>query len=193
MKESFKNEIKRVTAISTDKCYLCGKCSAGCPLAEEMDYPPSVIMRMLQSGNEELKQKVLKSFTIWVCLSCEACHSRCPMSIEVPKIMDYLREVSLREKKTNPRAKEIIAFHKSFLNSIEKTGRLYEIGLLADYKLRTLKIMQDVQLAPVMYLKGKLNIVPELIHDRKGISAIFSRTLKKNKYHGTWILSGMFT
>jgi hypothetical protein len=39
--------------------------------------------------------------------------------------------------------------------------------------------MQDVQLAPAMLSRGKLNIVPELIRDRKGISAIFKKTIKK--------------
>jgi heterodisulfide reductase subunit C len=179
MKAHLKNDILEATGVNVDKCYQCGKCSAGCPLAEEMDFPPSYVMRMLQTGNEELKEKVLRSFSIWVCLSCETCFSRCPMSIEIPKIMDFLREKSASQQKINPKAREIVAFHKSFLETIEKTGRLYEIGLLAGYKARTFNLMQDVQLAPAMLSRGKLNIVPELIRDRKGISAIFKKTIKK--------------
>ena len=102
------------------------------------------------------------------------------MSIDIPKMMDFLREKSLKEGKTNPKAKNIIAFHKSFLDSIRTTGRLYEIGLLVDYKARTLKIMQDMILAPKMFVRGKLNIIPELIKDRAKVSSIFSKSNKKN-------------
>jgi heterodisulfide reductase subunit C len=169
------------TEVQLSKCYQCGKCSAGCPLSEEMDYPPSVIMRMLQTGDPELEEKVLHSFSIWVCLTCEMCFARCPMSIDIPKMMDYIRERSLKEKKANPKAKEIVAFHKSFLDSIRYTGRLYEIGLFVDYKIRTLKIFDDLILAPKMMKRGKLNIFPELIKDRSGVASIFKRTIKKNK------------
>jgi heterodisulfide reductase subunit C len=181
MRSSLKEEIVERLNLSVDKCYQCGKCSAGCPLSEEMDYPPSYLMRMLQTGNAGLDEKVLRSFSIWVCLTCETCYSRCPMSIEIPKIMDLLREKTLLEQKTNPKAKEIIAFHKSFLNSIEKTGRLYEIGLLADYKLHSMKLIQDMNLVPKMLSAGKLNIIPELIHDKAKMSSIFARTFKKKK------------
>jgi heterodisulfide reductase subunit C2 len=167
------------TGVKVSQCYQCGKCSAGCPLSEEMEYPPSYIMRMLQTGDPLLDDKVLRSFTIWVCLTCEMCYSRCPMSIDIPKMMDYLREKSLIEHKTNPRAKKIIAFHKSFLSSIKHTGRLYEIGLLVDYKLRTWKLMQDLILAPKMLARGKLNILPEMIKDKSGVSSIFSKTINK--------------
>ena len=167
--------------VKVTHCYQCGKCTAGCPLAEEMDYPPSLVMRLLQTGNPELEEKVLRSFSIWVCLTCEMCFARCPMSIDIPKMMDYLREKAIHEKKTNPKAKEIIAFHKSFLDSIKYTGRLYEIGLFAGYKSRTLKILDDLSLVPKMMKRGKLNILPEMIHDRSGIAAIFRKTVKKNK------------
>jgi heterodisulfide reductase subunit C len=103
------------------------------------------------------------------------------MSIDIPKMMDYIRERSLKEKKANPKAKEIVAFHKSFLDSIRYTGRLYEIGLFVDYKIRTLKIFDDLILAPKMMKRGKLNIFPELIKDRSGVASIFKRTIKKNK------------
>jgi len=174
-------EVLEHTEVKVSNCYQCGKCSAGCPLSEEMDYPPSVIMRMLQTGNPELEEKVLRSFSIWVCLTCEMCFARCPMSIDIPKMMDYLRERSLKEKKANRKAKEIVAFHKSFLDSIRYTGRLYEIGLFVDYKARTLKILDDIILAPKMMRRGKLNIFPELIKDRSGIAGIFRKTIKKNK------------
>ena len=174
-------EVLGHTDVKVSHCYQCGKCSAGCPLSEEMDYPPSVIMRMLQTANPDLEDKVLRSLSIWVCLTCEMCFARCPMSIDIPKMMDFLREKSVKEGKTNPQAKKIIAFHKSFLDSIRTTGRLYEIGLLVDYKARTFKVMQDLSLAPKMFVRGKLNIFPELIRGRSGVSSIFSKSNKKNK------------
>ncbi len=174
-------EVLEHTGVKAMSCYQCGKCSAGCPLSEEMEYPPSYVMRMLQTDNPVLEEKILRSFTIWVCLTCEMCYSRCPMSIDIPKMMDFLREKSLNEGKANPGAKQIIAFHRSFLDSIRTTGRLYEIGLLVDYKARTFKILQDMALAPKMLMRGKLNILPELIKGRSGVSSIFSKSNKKNK------------
>jgi heterodisulfide reductase subunit C len=175
------NEVLEHTGVKINHCYQCGKCSAGCPLSEEMEYPPSFVMRMLQTENPVLEEKVLRSFTIWVCLTCEMCYSRCPMSIDIPKMMDFLREKSLTEGKTNPRAKKIIAFHKSFLDSIKYTGRLYEIGLLVDYKARTFKLLQDMVLAPKMLARGKLNIFPEIIKGRSAVASIFNKSAKRNK------------
>jgi heterodisulfide reductase subunit C len=174
-------EVLEHTGVKANSCYQCGKCSAGCPLSQEMDFPPSYVMRMLQTNNQVLEEKILRSFTIWVCLTCEMCYSRCPMSIDIPKMMDFLREKSLNEGKANPKASKIIAFHKSFLDSIRTTGRLYEIGLLVDYKARTFNVMQDMALAPKMLKRGKLNILPELIKGRSGVASIFSKSNRKSK------------
>lgn len=172
-------EILDTREISVQKCYQCGKCSAGCPLAEDMDYPPSVIMRMLQTEDKEMEATTLRSMTIWLCVTCETCATRCPMEIDIPGVMDFCRERSLKKKMTHPNAKNIIAFHKAFLDSVDYTGRLYELGLIADYKTRSFQLGQDVNLAPGMIAKGKLGFIPEVIKDRKGIGNIFKKTLHK--------------
>ncbi len=169
-------ELQQQTGVNVSHCYQCGKCTAGCQLADEMDFPPSMVMRMLQIGDETFIQQLLRSKTIWLCVSCQNCVTRCPMQIDIPAIMDYLRERSAKEKKINPQSRDIVAFHRAFLDSIKYTGRLYEIGLVAGYKMRTFHLAQDVTMAPSMYMKGKLPIMPELVRNRKHLASIFSKT-----------------
>lgn len=180
-KNSLSSEVLDETGVLAIKCYQCGKCSAGCPVVEEMDYTPSMVMRMLQTGDEAEAEKLLHSMSIWLCVTCEMCVTRCPMEIDIPKMMDFLRQKSLIEVKMNPKARKIIAFHKSFLDSINFTGRLYEMGLIVDYKMRTGDLMQDVAVAPKMFFKGKLNPIPELIKGRKNMSEIFKNSKKKRE------------
>lgn len=179
--QTLNHRIEEQTCVSVAECYQCGKCSAGCPLAEEMDYPPSQVLRMLQIGTPTLEDKVLRSMSIWLCLTCETCIARCPQEVDFPKVMDYLRGEALKRGIANPRARDIIAFHKAFLDSIRTTGRLYEMGLIVDYKARTRHLLQDILIAPWMFLAGKLHIFPEMIKGKKQMSRIFSGTLKKKK------------
>jgi heterodisulfide reductase subunit C len=174
-KTGYISEIKSKTGINVNRCYQCGKCTAGCAVAEEMDYPPSRTMRMLQTRNNDNYNKILASESIWLCVSCQNCITRCPMEIDIPQLMDYLREKAIREKKVNKKAKHVLSFHKAFLDSVKYTGRLYEIGLIADYKVRTFHILQDMDVAPKMFLKGKLPILPEIIENRKQLETIFSK------------------
>ncbi|MCE1199173.1 MAG: hypothetical protein LWW85_09420 [Marinilabiliales bacterium] len=96
-------------------------------------------------------------------------------------MMDYLRTQSVQENQLHPDAKPILSFHKSFLDSIKFTGRLYEVGLIAAFKARTFRITQDLTIAPAMYLKGKLPIIPERIRDRRGMKRIFAQTIENPK------------
>jgi heterodisulfide reductase subunit C len=173
---SLATAIEKNLEIKARKCYQCGKCSAGCPVAEDMDLPPSMVMRLLQTGLPENDEKVLMSHSIWLCVTCEMCLSRCPMEIDIPSLMDWLRQKSISERKVNRRARNIIAFHKSFLNSIRFTGRLYELGLILDYKRQSLNLTQDISLAPKMISRGKLHIFPDTIKGKSHIAKIFRKT-----------------
>jgi len=172
-------QIGENTGESAARCYQCGKCSAGCPLALEMDITPSQVLRLLQWESPEFDEKVLRSFSIWLCLTCETCIARCPQEVDIPKIMDYLRGESIKQGKVIPKARDIIAFHKAFLDSIQQTGRLYEVGLIADYKARSFHLLKDLLLAPKMFCKGKLGLFPEMIKDRANLKKIFRRTRKE--------------
>lgn len=173
-RKTLSKDIAENLSIESAHCYQCGKCSAGCPLAEEMDITSSAVMRMLQVEDAKMDEELLRSQTIWLCVSCEMCISRCPMQIEIPKIMDYLRQQSIARKMQNKSANQhIVTFHRSFLDMINITGKSYEIGMIADYKLRSKKFFQDLTLAPKMFMKGKLPIIPESVKDKKNIQRIF--------------------
>jgi len=174
-KQGYISEIKSNTKVNVNRCYQCGKCSAGCAVAEEMDFPPSRVMRMLQTNDADSYRKILSSESIWLCVSCQNCLTRCPMEIDIPLLMDYLRGRALREKTVNKKSKNILSFHRAFLDSVKYTGRLYEIGLIADYKARTFNIFQDLDVAPKMFVKGKLPLIPEVVKNRKQMGAIFKK------------------
>lgn len=175
------SEIKEHTDINVNRCYQCGKCSAGCAVNDEMDYPPSMVMRMLQTNDEENYKSILQSESIWLCITCQNCVTRCPMQIDIPRLMDYMREQAIEKKMVSKKAKNIVSFHKSFLDPIRLTGRSYEIGLVAGYKMRTFNLFQDLDVAPGMFLKGKLPILPERIEGRKQMKNIFQKTRKEDK------------
>jgi heterodisulfide reductase subunit C len=175
-KKGYISEIQTHTGVNVNRCYQCGKCSAGCAVNEEMDFPPSVVMRMLQTDDTVNYDEILHSQSIWLCVSCQNCLTRCPMQIDMPRLMDYLRGKALEEDTVNKESGKIVSFHNSFLDSVKYTGRLYEIGLVAGYKMRTFSLLQDMAVAPGMFVRGKLPLLPEMVKDKKQIKNIFSKT-----------------
>jgi len=173
--DTLKLQVEEVTGVIMSHCYQCGKCTAGCPLNEEMDIMPNQILRMLQLELPGYEDKILSSLSIWLCLACDTCYSRCPQEVKLSKVMDFLRQESIRQNKVNPKAKDILSFHKAFLDSVKMNGRLYEVGLTIDYKLRSLNLIQDLKLVPSMMAKGKLAIFPHKVQNTKEIAKIFKR------------------
>jgi len=153
-------------------CYQCGKCSAGCPVRDYMDESPNQVVRLVQLGFDD---EALKTSSYWLCAGCLTCSSRCPQNFDLAKFMDALRQTAIKEK-TVIAEKDSVKFHKAFLNQVKKHGRMFEFGLARDYKLSTLNLLQDVDVAPEMFLKGKIAIFPHKIKDTKGIKEIFDKT-----------------
>jgi heterodisulfide reductase subunit C len=59
-----------------------------------------------------------------------------------------------------PAAHKSLAFHRSFVDSIFYLGRVHEISMLAEYKLRSLDLLSDLDLGLQMSLRSKLALMP---------------------------------
>jgi len=157
------------SGLNVQDCYQCQKCSAGCPVAFAMDYKPNQVMQMVSL---RMKDRVLSSKTIWVCASCYTCSTRCPNDIDIAKVMDWLRQTAIREG-VPPAEKEVALFHSTFLEAIRSHGRVHELSMMAKYKRKTGKWMEDFKLGWRMFAKGKLKIFPSVIRGKKEVKGFF--------------------
>jgi len=179
------NEVEKNSGVTVSACYQCKKCSSGCPVTFAMDYLPNQMLHMIQMG---LKEEVLKSATIWVCASCETCTTRCPNDIDIAKIMDTMRMES-RKAGLATGEKRVPVFHDAFLSSVKNKGRVYELGMIGQYtlrsgevaaKLKSGSLMEEAKLGWQMFKKGKLKLFPQKIKRRGEVKRLFKK-LKKGE------------
>ncbi len=156
--------------IDVHACYQCGRCSAGCPIGDFFDMNVMEVVRLAAYGQEE---RLLASHAIWLCAACETCATRCPNEIEIAALMDVLRELAIR-KGVEPAEPRVPQFHKSFLGSVGRWGKAYEIGMIANYKIKSGDLLADMKLGLDMFVKGKLKLVPHSVERKAEIREIFS-------------------
>jgi Fe-S oxidoreductase len=63
-------------------CLQCATCSGACPYGYLMEFPPG---RMISYLRADLFEQVLKSDSVWMCVSCYACTQVCPSLIPVTR------------------------------------------------------------------------------------------------------------
>ncbi len=171
---SFIREVEALSGQQVSACYQCGNCTAGCPAGFTYDLQANQILRGVQLG---LKEQVLHSKSIWMCLSCSTCTLRCPNNIDVAGIMETLRHMARKEKCCG--VPTVNKFWISFLDTVRVFGRSYEIGVMALYMLRSLRVFTDVDLAPAALMKEKLGFKPH-VTPNGGAEAV-GRIMKRYK------------
>ncbi|MEJ5376484.1 MAG: 4Fe-4S dicluster domain-containing protein [bacterium] len=159
MSQTFLQEVASRSGVSLGACFHCLSCAAGCPALEIMDFRPNQIIRMIQRG---MKNQVLESRTIWICIGCFNCLDQCPNRVDIPCLMDTLRQMAL-EQGFMVAEPGILAFHKEFLRQVKNRGRIFEVGFMMRYKLATGKLFQDMRPGLQMMLKGRLQLSPSRV------------------------------
>lgn len=156
-----------------EKCYQCGKCTAGCPLASYMDIVPNQVMRMVQLG---MKEELLKCQTIWLCAYCSTCSIRCPRNVNLAEVMDCLRIMAKQvEMPTAGRSKLVAIFNDNFLSSIRKHGRFFEFGAMLGFNLKSRRPFKEAYTGLAMLKRGKMRFTVDRPKGLKEINNIFSR------------------
>ncbi len=89
----FVKKVEELSGQNLMKCNQCGKCSAGCPVVSRMGSLPNQVIRCAQLGDES----VLEDESIWLCASCLTCAVRCPKGVDLSKVMEALRLITLRK------------------------------------------------------------------------------------------------
>ena len=94
MNRSLASRVREISGQSPNSCMQCGTCSAVCPMFERVSVSPRRVMLASHLGLEPM---LGRSGMYEVCLSCQACAVRCPRGIELPAVMDALRQIILRD------------------------------------------------------------------------------------------------
>ena len=160
---SLAERIKERTGQNINLCYFCRKCTNGCPVVEYMDLTPSQLMRSLQLGRDDT---VLESKTPWLCAHCETCFARCPMSLDVPQIMDAIIN-EVRERGIKPAVPEVDALNQLALAWIKRLGRMYELAIMGERNLRSGQLFRDMEMGRRMLMAGKLKLLPQIVLSSK--------------------------
>ncbi len=162
-------------------CYQCGKCSAGCPVAERMDMMPNQLIRLVQLGRVD---KAVRAAAIWECVSCQTCTTRCPKSVDCAGLLDALRQLAIQQDAVPPAQRRTVVFQQAFLDNIRRNGRLAEVELVRTFKTRAFwddlsipLLFKDALLAPQLLRRGKLHLRAGRVKDRKLVKRIFDKCL----------------
>ena len=174
---TFLEEVEAAGPFFISRCFQCRKCTNGCPVTFEMDIYPDQIIRLAQLGQ---KDEILRSKTIWICASCETCSTRCPNEVRIAEVMDYFKELAIREGVPVPQP-QVLAFHKSFLENVKLTGRAFEGALIPMYlyrsgllrgKLRKGTWRDELRLGIGLFKKRRLSILPKILKGRAEVRKI---------------------
>ncbi len=153
-------------------CLQCGTCGGSCPNGPDMDHTPRTLLALINAGQRE---RVLSSNTMWCCVSCYACTTRCPQNIPITEIMYALKRISLREglaAKT-----DAPALARTFTGLLDKYGRSFEFGLASRFYLfrKPLAMLKMGPLGLSLFTKGRMSLLPTKIRGLDQLQTIIRK------------------
>ena len=179
-------DVEKLAHTQVNGCYQCGKCTAGCPRGDVMDIGPTRLIRLVQTGDV---LEAARAESIWQCVSCLTCSTRCPKSVNISGVIDALRQISVEKQISAKRFNKTVLFQKEFLRNIRRNGRTNELELVVAWKLlglasdfNPLAALSDAQLGPKMFFRHKLHFMPgSPVKDKAVVRRIFDKCMAERK------------
>ena len=177
----FLNRIQGEAGVNISACYQCERCTNACPVSHFMDIKPHQVMRYIQLG---WREELLQSSTIWICLSCEMCTTFCPNEVDVAETINHLRNIAAHSSIT-PKEKSLAVFHQTFLEVLQKSGRVNEFRLMNAYylkpdilheRIKNKTLKEDLLLGITLLRKGRLKLFTPKSKAIKEIKRVYSQT-----------------
>lgn len=113
-------------------CFACTTCTAACPIANQWDYKPHQLIRMIILG---MREAVLSSKEIWECLTCFQCQERCPQKVRVTDIFFDAKNLAAEEQKI---PENVVGLGRTLLED----GQLYKVT--ADWEREDMDLESEV-------------------------------------------------
>ncbi len=152
----FRDQIEALSGQNLNLCFQCSKCSAGCPLAYEMDLKPAQVMHSIRLGRRD---SVLNSRAIWLCVACETCTERCPQGVDPAAAMNAARLMALRAG-LEPGVREVGVYYKGFVTNMRMNGKIHDASLVAINRLVSGRLFDELPLAWKLLLRGRIKPPP---------------------------------
>jgi heterodisulfide reductase subunit C len=166
----FIREVSRHSGTIPTRCFNCCACTSGCQFAHIMDRKPHEMIRLVQLG---LKNEALAASGPWICVGCNTCSMECPNGIDIPAVMDTMREMAIAKGEIPD--KDIYNFHREILGSIKRHGRTHKLEIMMRYKVATRDFFSDMDLGVRMLSRRKLHILPSRIKALGDVRNLFKK------------------
>jgi len=170
---TFLDEVAALPACGKiNECIQCGVCSGSCSTATHWEYPPRKVIAMVRAG---MKDELLKSNSIWFCVSCYLCTARCPRDIKPANIVHGLESIAIKEGYKPPTTTTTI--YRSFAQSIVDHGRVYESGFMLKYFLRTnpFAALKMLPMAIQLFRHGRMPLAPKQVKGKGELTTIINK------------------
>ena len=158
-------------------CMQCGSCGGSCPSGAEMEYTPRTLIAMINAND---RSAVLAANTMWACVSCYSCTSRCPQNIPITDIIYTLKRFAIAERRYHDTDAPALA--RTFTDFVDKYGRSFEFGLATGYHLlkRPVSMMKMGPMGLQMFTRGRMALLPTKIRQVEQLQAIINKAKEKS-------------
>jgi len=130
LRKEINERLAKLQNESSEYCFQCAKCTAGCEAHKLLELEPHKIIALLKRG---LIDEMVNSDVIWTCMSCFKCWERCPQKVAPVEILNALKNMAVAS------GKQIPGKYTAMLQSVLSICRIQDVQEVTTHEGKTMK------------------------------------------------------